>query len=121
MKGISKPQVVEVFASASRGTTTSGVTDIQDNNALNAQLDVTAKTGTNPTLDVLIQDAPTANGPWSTLLTFTQATDVTNEMKSAVPTATTRAPMPFVRGKGTVGGTATPKFTYTLNIVAYKL
>lgn len=109
------PQVVQVFASGLRGTTTSGVTDLQDNNAVVLQLDVTAKDGTSPTLDLIVYDGPTESGPWSTLYTFVQATGTTNV--AAMPT---RSPMRYIRAIGTVGGTATPTFTYSLNVVAMK-
>src|SRR5437764_1451712 len=98
--GINHPQVVELLSSASRGTTTSDVFTVQDNTSVILQLDITAKTGTNPTLDVVVYDAPSPSGPWSILYTFSQQTDVANA--AAQPT---RAPMPFVRAIGTVGGT----------------
>ncbi len=114
-KGISKPQVVEIFSSKARTTspeTSTPVTDRQDNNTSLFALDVTVVSGTNPTLDVLIQDAPTSSGPWSTLVAITQATAAVNTV--AVPT---RPPMPFIRAVSTIGGTSTPTFTYSLNMV----
>lgn len=116
MKGISKPQIATLFASASRATATSDPTDVQDNNQAVFQLDVTAQSGTGPTLDVVVQDAPTANGPWSTLYAFTQVTAATGNQVASP----TRSPMPFIRAVGTVGGSATPKFTYTLIVVLFK-
>lgn len=114
-KAIALPTVDEIFASAARGTTTSNVQDLMDNNSVVLQLDVTAKSGTNPTLDVVVYDGPTASGPWSALYTFAQLTDAGNA--AAAPT---RAPMRYMRAIGTVGGTATPLFTYTLNAVSFK-
>lgn len=77
---------------------------------LRAQLDVTAVTGTSPTLDVIIED--TLDGTnWNTLMTFTQATGVTRE----IVTLTT----PFgdrLRAKYTLGGT-TPDFTFSIKMV----
>lgn len=114
-QGLSK-QVIPVLISASRGTTTSETKSLGDYNALVAFLDVTANTGTNPTLDVVVYDAPTSSGPWFSLITFTQVTGSTSNQAIAA----TRAPLPYVRAVGTVGGTSTPKFTYTLNFMAYR-
>lgn len=115
MKGLTKPQVVTLLASALRGTATSDPTDLQDNNSVVLQLDVTAKAGTNPTLDVVVYDGPTKTGPWSVLYTFSQLTDSGNA--AAAPT---RMNMQFIRAIGTVGGTATPTFTYSLIAVGIK-
>lgn len=113
---IAKPTVHEMFSSGSRGTTTSNVFATMDNEIAVLQLVVTAQSGTNPTLDLVVQDGPTDSGPWSTLNTFTQITGAT----ANVVTQVTRKPMPFIRAVGTVGGTATPLFTYTLNAVMYR-
>jgi len=46
-------------------------------------LSVTAVSGTNPTLDVVIKTRnPTVTTVWETIATFTQATATTTEMKS---------------------------------------
>jgi len=109
-KAIAQPVVHNMFSSGSRGTTTSNVFATMNENSAVFQLDVTAQGGTNPTLDVVIQDGPTESGPWSTLVTFTQVTASTGNQVIAA----SRAPMPFLRAVGTVGGSATPVFTYTL-------
>jgi hypothetical protein len=112
---INKPTVHEIFSSAARGTTTSNVFATMNNNSVVLQLDATAVSGTNPTLDLVVQDGPSETGPWSTLYTFTQVTAAANQV--AMPT---RNPLPFIRAVGTVGGTATPLVTYTLNAVEYQ-
>lgn len=114
-KGITKPQIVTLWASGARGTTTSRAESTEDNNAVVLQLDVTAKSGTNPTLDVVVYDGPTENGPWSVLYTFSQLTDAGN-----VAAAPTRSPMGYIRAIATVGGTATPLFTFSLVYAAFK-
>lgn len=115
-KGITKPQVVDLFASKARGTTTSDTSSTEDNNAIVLQLDATAQSGTNPTLDVVVYDAPHSSGPWSTLYTFTQITSATSNV-AATPT---RPPMRYIRAIATVGGTATPLYTFALYAVLYQ-
>lgn len=107
----------EPFASASRGTTTASVINLTNvpSTGLVSFLDVTAQTGTNPTLDVVIQDGYTSTGPWSTLITFTQVTAATGNQVIAA----SRAPNRFLRPVATVGGTSTPKFTFTLHLMTY--
>lgn len=69
-------------------------------------LDVTAASGTSPTLDVVVQTSRDGV-TWYTAGTFTQAT--------AVVTRRLVCPIDrFVRAQCTVGGT-TPSFTFTLS------
>lgn len=68
-------------------------------------LNVTAASGTTPTLTVTVEDSPDGQ-TWYTLATFTQATGVTSEAKRVLD--------PFgryLRVSYTVGGTA-PSFTF---------
>ena len=78
------------------------------------QLDVTAASGTNETLDVLIQESMD-DSTWYTLETYTQATGVTNAIKK-----TTVDVMRYIRAKWTIGGTDTPTFTFSV-ILDYRL
>jgi len=105
----------EMFASAARGTATSSVKDVDGYPGLVAYLSVTANSGTNPTLDLKIQDSPNGN-IWFDLVSFAQVTGSTN---SQVVTPT-RAPAKHIRAVGTVGGSSTPTFTYSCYVVAYK-
>lgn len=107
----------DVFTSASRGTTTSSTLNLQNVRAtgLVGLLDVTANTGTNPTLDLVVQDSVNSTGPWFTLMTFTQVTGSTSNQTIVAA----RSPTRYVRVVGTVGGTATPKFTYTFQLMAF--
>ncbi len=75
--------------------------------SLITQLDVTAASGTNETLDVLIQESMDG-GTWYTLETYTQATGVTNAIKKSTET------MRYIRAKWTIGGTDTPTFTFSI-------
>ena len=95
----------------SSARTASGQSDIADidGEALAITLDVTAAGGTTPTLDVVIEDAPTDQGPWTTLSTFTQKTGTAREVQRVTNKAFHR----FVRARWTVGGT-TPVFTFSV-------
>ena len=74
---------------------------------LRAQLDVTAASGTTPTLDVKIQD--TLDGTnWNDLVAFTQATATTREIKTVTTPFSDR-----LRVLYTIGGT-TPSFTFSV-------
>lgn len=102
-----------VVASAAR--TTSGnsgvITGYGPPKTLRVQLDVTAASGTTPTLDVLVED--TLDGTtFNTIGTFTQKTAVSREVINIS--------IPFtdqIRIKWTIGGT-TPSFTYAVIVDA---
>lgn len=101
-----------VVASAARTATgNSGVLSFQGGNKteLRAQLDVTVQTGgTAPTLDVVVQD--TLDGTnWNTIMTFTQATGVTREIKTLTTPFSDR-----LRVLWTLGGTGGPSFTFSV-------
>lgn len=109
-------RVVSVFDSAARGTTTSSVKSIGDADGFVGFLDVTANAGSSPTLDLKFQDSIDGSAPWFDLLSFTQVTGST----SSQVVAATRAPLPYVKAVGTVGGSSTPTFTYSLKLMAYR-
>lgn len=75
-------------------------------------LDVTAASGTNPTLDVTIVTRDPISLKWFVIATFTQATGVTTERK--VLTANLGA---FIAAAWAIGGTDTPTFTFSLGAV----
>lgn len=76
---------------------------------LRAQLDVTAASGTSPTLDVVIED--TLDGTnFNTVATFTQRVAVGRQVVDVTGLFTDR-----VRVRWTIGGT-TPSFTFNVNI-----
>lgn len=72
-------------------------------------LNVTAVDGTDPTLDLVIQEVDPFSDKLYTVATFTQATGVTNEREEV-------ADLPVRRYKAvwTIGGTDTPTVTFTL-------
>lgn len=97
-------------ASAARTTTgTSGIIGgTPPTEALRAQLEVTAASGTSPTLDVIIQDSLDGGVTWNTVGTFTQATAATRQVINiTTPFA------PLLRVSWTIGGT-TPSFTFAI-------
>jgi len=102
--------VTHRLASGLNGTTTNGEpTNVIAYSTGQAALSVTAVAGTSPTLDLIIQHS--ADGTvWFDHTTFTQATGATTEYKAMANF------MEFVRAKQTIGGSATPTLTYTVDI-----
>lgn len=70
-------------------------------------LDVTAASGTTPTLSVTVEDSPDGQ-TWYTLATFTQATGITKEAKRVLDVFGR-----YLRVNYTVGGTA-PNFSFSV-------
>lgn len=101
--------VVSLAASAARTTSGSSavVGGFGDKVTLRAQLDVTAVSGTSPTLDVVIED--TLDGTtWNTVGTFAQKVAAGREVVNITT--------PFsdqLRVRWTVAGT-TPSFTFSV-------
>lgn len=85
------------------------VTGYSPTEALRAQLDVTAASGTSPTLDVVIQDSLDGGATWNTIGTFAQRTAAARQVINvAAPFA------PLLRVSWTIGGT-TPSFTFSVD------
>jgi hypothetical protein len=101
---------VSILASAARTTTAAGtaVTGFAAARLLVLQLNVTAASGTLPSLSVAIQD--TVDGTnWNTITTFTTATGVTREVVRLTTAFTDR-----LRAVWVVEGT-TPSFTFDVS------
>lgn len=78
-----------------------------DLSTLRVQLDVTAASGTTPTLDLVIED--TIDGTnWNTIAAFAQKTGPGREVVNVTSPFTSR-----IRARWTVAGT-TPSFTFTV-------
>lgn len=94
-------------ASAARTATANGTAfDTSDVDEITATLAVTAASGTNPTLDVILQT--TADGTnFYTAGSFTQATGTTTEAKVFSGLGSSS------RWRWTIGGT-TPSFTFSV-------
>lgn len=83
--------------------------------AANFYLDVTAVSGTAPTLDVTIQEKDPASGVYFDILTFTQATGVTSQ-RSNYGSGPGELLGKIIRFVATIAGT-TPSFTFSLSMV----
>jgi hypothetical protein len=97
------------LASAARTTSTNSTAfDTTNIDSINGTLIVTVVSGTNPTLDVILQT--TADGTnFYTVAAFAQQTDVnTGLAKIFGPLGDTS------RWSWTIGGTATPTFTFSI-------
>lgn len=103
----------QVVASAARTTSgqTAGLPGYGPAVSLRAQLNVTAASGTTPTLDVVIED--TLDGTtWNVIGTFAQKVTTGREVINVT--------IPFgdvIRVRHTIAGT-TPSFTFAVDIVS---
>lgn len=79
---------------------------------LRAQLDVTAASGTTPTLNVVLEDTLDGGATWNTVGTFAQRTAAGREVVNITTPFTDR-----LRARWTVGGT-TPSFTFSVVVYA---
>lgn len=76
-------------------------------------LDITAAGGTTPTLDVIVEEYDQASDSYFTIDTFPQQTGVATVRRTVVGNTT-----PFghlLRVSWTLGGTASPNFTFTFS------
>ena len=102
-----------VVASAARTTSSNSETwaGFGGSSTLRAQLNVTASSGTVPTLDAVVED--TLDGTtWNTVGTFAQKVTTGREVVNVT--------IPFanrIRVRWTVGGT-TPSFTFAVDVVS---
>lgn len=106
---------VKVFAASAARTTNGngGVTDVDlGAGALRAQLNVTAASGTTPTLNVLIEDSLDGTN-WNTVGTFAQKTAVSREVINVTAPFVNN----YLRASWTIGGT-TPSFTFDVLVLA---
>jgi hypothetical protein len=105
---------ITILPSSSR--TSSGSTDASPTDATTSKealffLDVTAASGTSPTLDVVVKTKDPASGKWFNLVTFTQSVGVTSELKSVSSGLGSDIAVFY-----TLGGTS-PNFTFSLGAV----
>lgn len=109
-----KQEIIFVADAVGQGlgtiNTDRGVGDTKD---FSAFLDVTAKTGTNPTLNVKFQEWDQASEDWYDIsgAAFAEAVDVTNE-RITFSTNAFR-----LRCVQVIGGTATPTFDFTVGAI----
>jgi hypothetical protein len=109
--------VVLSLPTLARASGDSGPLHVPAFNTLSLGVNVTAKTGTNPTLNLSL-DQLGADGVWYSLYAPTQLTDVGVVTQTIGPRMeTTKMFGSIVRLSWVVGGTATPKFTFTASIL----
>jgi len=100
---------------AETATVTGSDVDIEPLKAANFYLDVTAVSGTTPTLDVKIQEKDPVSGKYFDLVSFTQVTAVITQRKNYGSGAGELLGK-VIRFVATIGGT-TPSFTFSLSMV----
>lgn len=103
------------------GTGTTNGTGVDVSNlegAAIAILDVTAESGTSPTLDVKLQECDTQGGTYTDVVggAFTQVTTVSGLQKLAVDITMTKK---FLRAAGTAGGTS-PVYGWGVQLLGVK-
>lgn len=99
----------ELFPSAARAATVNGnELELGDKGDARLKLDVTAASGTTPTLDVAIQTRADAADSWRAVAAFAQKTAAGSERKCFAGLDR------FVRAVATIGGT-TPSFTFSVS------
>lgn len=97
-----------VPSAARTATFTSDTYEMGGLSTLRLLLDVTAASGTTPTLDVVVETSHDGVNNWRSLLTFEQKTTTGQSERQAVAGSDR-----FVRAVCTIGGT-TPSFTFSL-------
>jgi hypothetical protein len=110
---LASPGITDVtVASAARNTNgNSGpIGGFGSAKTLRAQLNVSAASGTTPTLNVLIEDSVDGGATWNTVGTFAQKTAISREVVNVVAPFTD-----LLRVSWTIGGT-TPSFTFEVRI-----
>lgn len=80
-------------------------------------LDVSAASGSGPTLDVVVQGYDLLSGKWHPVLTFAQQTAATGS-SSVIAAQAADLDYSTYRAQFTVGGSSTPTFTLTLGCIA---
>ena len=102
-------------SAAETATVTGADVDTEQLGSANFYLDVTAVTGTTPTLDVKIQEKDPVSGKYFDLFSFTQKTAISSERKSYGSGAGELLGK-VIRYVATIAGT-TPSFTFSLSMV----
>ncbi len=101
--------VLILAGSAARVASADGDGVETDRGTLCLTLDVTAKTGTAPTLDITIATSED-NSTWRTLSTFSQVANTTGSYRKSFAGADR-----YSRASWTIGGSNTPGFTFSVS------
>ena len=112
--GVGRGKLMHVGSETSTGNEAkSQVGAVAASQRMYAALHVLTVSGTNPTLDVLLESDPDASaGGETTRITLTRATGITSEWASVVGAITDT----YWRATWTIGGTDTPTFEFILAI-----
>ena len=83
-------------------------------------LSATSAAGTSPTLDVKLQTSATADGTYADIsgATFTQVTDAADSTET-ITLDIDSIDTDFIRCVGTVGGTSSPSFEYSVVLLGF--
>lgn len=104
------------LASAARTTSTTGTAfSTAGMDSLNATLVVSAASGTDETLDVVLQTTADGTNYYDLLPAFPQQTTTTAGVARVIPGLGSSS-----RWKWTIGGTDTPSFTFAISATADK-
>lgn len=104
-------KAVTLLAASSRiASEDSAWIDVGDAHTLRLDLDITAASGTSPTLDVTIQTRRDANDTARTAGTFTQAVNASGDQRKCFSALDRQ-----IRAVTTIGGTSTPTFAFSLS------
>ena len=110
-------QQTTLHTSGAETATVTGLdVNVEQLKAANFYLDVTAVSGTTPTLDVKIQEKDPVSGKYFDLVSFTQQTAISSERKS-YGLGAGELLGEVIRYVATIAGT-TPSFTFSLSMVA---
>lgn len=111
-------QGIEIALHSSRAETASGQAKpfpiLREYTEAIFVLDVTAASGTTPTLDVTIETYDPVSNKWDTIVTFTQKTGTGTEWKHSLDTGKKLGNI--IRAKYVIGGTS-PSFTFTVSAI----
>jgi hypothetical protein len=99
--------LVDSAARTASGSTTI-LTDFNDSQTARVKLNVTAASGTSPTLDVVIEDTFDDGATWNTVGTFTQRVGTGSQVISLSTPFSSN-----LRARWTIGGSA-PSFTFSV-------
>jgi hypothetical protein len=107
------PKTFQTFLATSSARTTTGQGSAVSTGVEQAQvakLDVTAASGTTPSLTVLIEESPNGSTGWSTHSSFTARSTTGSQVIDLK-----KRSQPFLRASWTITGT-TPSFTFSVQV-----
>lgn len=121
MNSLNRAAVAVLAAPASRTATLTGTgLDVEKYEGVGKVVlhSTAASAGTNPTLDVKVQDSPDNSTGWADIpgATFAQVTDAASLQAIHIDLSAAKK---YIRVVGTLGGTSTPTFLYGVELLAH--